>query len=177
MPIKTALAAVRSPAPQWRAPFFARGKVAREFIAGQTLQGLAKRHEVSPNLIRIWVCKYEEDTFDEAQAADMIQEHEARIAAPDPLAGKQALQLEFLKREKLTAAEKRDLIRLCRPLGISRRKDADGMLMLHHMILWLPPRRHGIASTGSCRRFPDHPRADAPFVARAALFQGAEGRA
>jgi transposase len=138
MPIKTALAAaVRSPAPQWRAPFFARGKVAREFIAGQTLQGLAKRHEVSPNMIRIWVCKYEEGAFDdEAQAADMIQEHEARIAAPDPLAGKQALELEFLKRERRTAAGKRDLIRLCRPRGISRRKDARRWeLMLDHMIL------------------------------------------
>jgi transposase len=36
--------------------------------------------------------------FDEdARAADMIQEYEARIAARERLVGRQALELEFLK--------------------------------------------------------------------------------
>jgi transposase len=34
-------------------------QVAQEFIGGETLHGLAKRHDVSRNLIRIWVSKYE----------------------------------------------------------------------------------------------------------------------
>ena len=52
-------------------------QVAREFIAGETLHGLAKRHDVSRNLIRIWIQKYEAGAFDEdATAADMIQEYE-----------------------------------------------------------------------------------------------------
>jgi transposase len=73
-------------------------QVAQEFITGETLHGLAKRHDVSRNLIRIWVCKYEEGAFDDdAQAADLIQEYEARIAALERLVGKQALELEFLK--------------------------------------------------------------------------------
>src|SRR5207249_8001420 len=73
-------------------------QVAQEFIAGETLHGLAKRHDVSRNLIRIWVSKYEEGAFDaDAQAADLIQEYEARIAALERLVGKQALELEFLK--------------------------------------------------------------------------------
>ena len=73
-------------------------QVAQEFIAGETLHGLAKHHDVSRNLIRIWVRKYEEGAFDDdAQAADMIQEYEARIAALERLVGKQALELEFLK--------------------------------------------------------------------------------
>ena len=47
---------------------------------------MAKRHDVSRNLIRIWVRKYEEGAFDdEAQAADMVQEYEARIAALERL--------------------------------------------------------------------------------------------
>ena len=29
-------------------------QVAQEFLAGETLHGLAKRHDVSRNLIRIW---------------------------------------------------------------------------------------------------------------------------
>jgi transposase-like protein len=73
-------------------------QVAQEFIAGETLHGLAKRHDISRNLIRIWVQKYEAGAFDEdATAADMIQEYEARIAALERLVGKQALELEFLK--------------------------------------------------------------------------------
>jgi hypothetical protein len=35
--------------------------------------------------------------YDDAQAADMIQEYEARIASLERLVGKQALELEFLK--------------------------------------------------------------------------------
>jgi transposase len=73
-------------------------QVAQEFVAGDTLHGLAKRHDLSRNLIRLWVQKYEAGAFDEdATAADMIQEYEARIAALERLVGKQALELEFLK--------------------------------------------------------------------------------
>jgi transposase len=73
-------------------------QVAQEFIAGETLHGLAKRHDLSRNLIRVWVRKYEEGGLDDdAQAADLIQEYEARIAALERLVGRQALELEFLK--------------------------------------------------------------------------------
>ena len=73
-------------------------QVAQEFLAGETLHGLAKRHDVSRNLIRIWVQKHEQGAFDDdAQAVDLIQEYEARIAALERLVGKQALELEFLK--------------------------------------------------------------------------------
>lgn len=57
-------------------------QVAQEFLAGETLHGLAKRHDLSRNLIRVWVGKYEAGAFDDdARAADLIQEYEARIAA------------------------------------------------------------------------------------------------
>jgi transposase-like protein len=73
-------------------------QVAQEFISGETLHSLAKRHDLSRNLIRIWVRKYDEGAFeDDAQAADLMQEYEARIAALERLVGKQALELEFLK--------------------------------------------------------------------------------
>ena len=32
-------------------------QVAQEFLAGETLHGLAKRHDLSRNLIRIWVAE------------------------------------------------------------------------------------------------------------------------
>jgi transposase-like protein len=55
-------------------------QVEQDYLAGEPLHSLAKRHDLSRNLIRIWVRKYE-----------------ARIAALERLVGKQALELEFLK--------------------------------------------------------------------------------
>ena len=73
-------------------------QVAEEYFAGETLHGLAKRHDISRNLIRVWVAKYEAGAFDDdAKAADLLQAYKARIAALERLVGKQALELEFLK--------------------------------------------------------------------------------
>jgi transposase len=73
-------------------------QIAQEFIAGETLHALAKRHDVSRNLIRIWVRKLEAGAFDEdARAADLLQEYEAKIAALERMVGRQALEIEFLK--------------------------------------------------------------------------------
>ena len=73
-------------------------QVAQEFLAGETLHGLAKRHDIARNLIRIWVERYQVGGFDDdVAAADVLQQYEARIAALERLVGKQALELEFLK--------------------------------------------------------------------------------
>ena len=73
-------------------------QVAQEFIAGETLYGLSKRHDISRQLIRVWVQKYEAGALDEdAQAADLLQEYEAKIAALERMVGRQALEIEFLK--------------------------------------------------------------------------------
>jgi transposase-like protein len=34
-------------------------QVAQEFLSGETLHGLSKRHDICRNLIRVWVQKYE----------------------------------------------------------------------------------------------------------------------
>ena len=73
-------------------------QVSQEYLAGETLHGLSKRHDISRNLIRIWVEKYQAGALDEdIVAADLLQASEARIAALERLVGKQALELEFLK--------------------------------------------------------------------------------
>src|ERR1700732_2956081 len=95
-------------------------QIAQDFIAGETLHALASRHDISRNLIRIWVRKFEAGAFDgEAQAADILQDYEAKIAALERMVGRQALEIEFLKGEKRTAAEKREYIRHHRPRGLS----------------------------------------------------------
>jgi transposase len=73
-------------------------QVAEEYVAGETLHGLAKRHDVSRTLIRVWIARYQAGTLDqEAEAADLLQDYVARIAALERLVGRQALEIEFLK--------------------------------------------------------------------------------
>ena len=73
-------------------------QVAEEFIAGETLHALAQRHDVSRQLIRIWVGKFEAGALDgDVQAADLLQEYEAKIAALERMVGRQALEIELLK--------------------------------------------------------------------------------
>ncbi|MEH2482276.1 transposase [Nitrobacteraceae bacterium AZCC 2146] len=73
-------------------------QLSQEYLGGETLHGLAKRHNVSRNLIRIWVDKYQAGALDEDVAsADLLQTYEARIAALERLVGKQVLELDFLK--------------------------------------------------------------------------------
>jgi len=73
-------------------------QISQEYLAGETLHGLAKRHGVNRNLIRLWVEKYEAGAFDDDEAAaNILQQYEARIAALERLAGKLALENEFLK--------------------------------------------------------------------------------
>lgn len=73
-------------------------QVAQEFIGGETLHGLSKQHDISRQLIRVWVGKYEAGALDDdVQAADLLQEYEAKIAALERMVGRQALEIEFLK--------------------------------------------------------------------------------
>lgn len=63
-------------------------QVAQDYLAGETLHSLARRHDLSRNLIRIWIQKFEGGAFDdEAAAADTIEAYEARIAALERLVG------------------------------------------------------------------------------------------
>jgi len=102
-------------------------QVAQEYLAGETLHGLAQRHDISRNLIRVWVARYEAGAFDDdATAADVIQAYEARIAALERLVGRQALELEFLKGASRSALRPRSGPRfvITGPLGSASPKDA-----------------------------------------------------
>ena len=73
-------------------------EIALDYMSGETLHSPARRHDLSRNLIRIWIQKFEARAFDdESVAADAIEAYEARIAALERLVGKQALEIEFLK--------------------------------------------------------------------------------
>jgi len=72
-------------------------QVAQEFVAGETLYALAKRHDLSRQLIRVWVEKYEAGALDEDARAAVLKEYEAKISALERMVGRQALEIEFLK--------------------------------------------------------------------------------
>src|SRR6516165_9545592 len=68
-------------------------QVVQEFLGGESLHALARRHGIGRNLIKIWVAKFEAGGLD----SDTAAEYEARIAALERLVGKLALENEFLK--------------------------------------------------------------------------------
>src|SRR3977135_4313838 len=73
-------------------------QVSQEYLAGETLHALAKRHDISRNLIRIWVEKFQAGALDEdLAAADLLQDYEARIGALERLVGKLSLELGFIE--------------------------------------------------------------------------------
>jgi transposase len=73
-------------------------QVSQEYLGGETLHALSKRYDISRNLIRIWVEKYQAAALDEDTAtADLLQTYEARVVALERLVGKQALELDLLK--------------------------------------------------------------------------------
>jgi transposase len=101
-------------------------QVAQEFLGGETLHGLSKRHDISRQLIRIWVGKYEAGALDDdVQAADLLQEYEAKIAALERMVGRQALEIEFLKGALKSAPRPRSGATsvIAGPVGSPSRKD------------------------------------------------------
>ena len=62
------------------------------------MHALSKRHDISRQLIRIWAGKFEAGALDDdVQAAGLIQEYEAKIAALERMVGRQALEIELLE--------------------------------------------------------------------------------
>jgi transposase-like protein len=79
-------------------------QVVAEYQAGESAHMLGRRHDLSRNLIRIWVEKAGAGQLDQdVAAADLLGAYEVKIAALERLAGQQALEIEFLKRAQKIA--------------------------------------------------------------------------
>lgn len=85
-------------------------QIAQEFLSGEvSLHGLAKRNDICRNLIRVWVEKYERGEFDdEVEAANLLEQYEARIAALERMVGRLALENELLKGASRASRPPRD---------------------------------------------------------------------
>ena len=79
-------------------------QVVAEYLAGELAHVLGRRHDLSRNLIRIWVEKAGAGELDRDQeAADLLGAFEAKIAALERLVGQQTLEITFLKKAQKTA--------------------------------------------------------------------------
>ena len=104
-------------------------RVVEEYLGGEPLRSLGKRHDLSRNLIRIWIEKFEVGEYDdEAHAADLLQEHEAKVAALERLVGRQALEIEFLKGALKNARPPRSVRT---PTGRARRANRHRQIRCH----------------------------------------------
>ena len=73
-------------------------QIVQEYAAGAAFKGLAREHDLSRNLIRVWLAKYESGEFDpDIEAATLLGDYEAKIVALERMVGRQALEIEFLK--------------------------------------------------------------------------------
>ncbi|WP_024585160.1 transposase [Bradyrhizobium sp. OHSU_III] len=73
-------------------------QVAQEYFGGETLKGLARRHDISRNLVRLWIAKYEAgELAEDVGAAERLHEYEAKIAALERMVGRLTMELDFLK--------------------------------------------------------------------------------
>ena len=78
-------------------------EIVEAYLNGGALHALSKQHDVCRNLIRVWIEKYERGEYDDdAVEADLLPEYEARIAALERLAGKQALE-QFIRKAEMVA--------------------------------------------------------------------------
>ncbi len=75
-------------------------QVAETYLSGEeSFHDLARRHDVCRSLIRIWVKKHEAGEFDEeVEAAGLLQEMEASIAALERKVGQLTMENDFLKK-------------------------------------------------------------------------------
>ena len=75
-------------------------QIAREYLTGEvSLHGLARRHRICRNLIRLWLAKYEAGEFtEEAAVAASLEEYEARIAALERKVGQLTMENDLLKK-------------------------------------------------------------------------------
>ncbi len=103
-------------------------QVVQEYLSGEALHGLAKRHRISRNLIRLWTQKYEGGEFsDEESVACSMQEYETRIALLERKVGQLALENDLLKktlpRSRSVNAEPCSIV--SGPVNSVSRKDVD----------------------------------------------------
>jgi transposase-like protein len=74
-------------------------QIAQEFLEGRAgMHELARRHNLSRNLIRLWIQRFETGELnDDLANAERITEYEAKIAELERKVGQLTMEIDFLK--------------------------------------------------------------------------------
>jgi transposase len=79
--------------------------IAQDFLEGRAgLHELSRRHNLSRNLIRLWVQRFEAgELINDLADAERIAEYEAKIAELERKVGQLTMEVEFLKKARQLA--------------------------------------------------------------------------
>jgi transposase len=85
-------------------------RIAQEFLEGRVgMHELARRHNLSRNLIRLWVRKHEAGEFsDELAQAVRVAEYERKIAELERKVGQLTMEVDLLKKGVQSGARAND---------------------------------------------------------------------
>ena len=83
-------------------------QVVEEHLGGVSLTELARRHDISRELLRIWVKKYEAGEFaSDGPAKSDRRAYEAKIAGLERKVGQLTMELDLLKKGLISARQAR----------------------------------------------------------------------
>ena len=76
--------------------------MAQQYLSGEIpLDRLARQHDISRNLIWVWIAKYEAGEFDDEQVqGDLLARYEARIAELERKVGQLIMENDLLKKTR-----------------------------------------------------------------------------
>ena len=77
-------------------------QVAQQYLTGEMpLARLAREHDISRNLIRVWIAKYEAGEFDDEQVqGDWLAQYQTRIAELERKVGQLVMENDLLKKTR-----------------------------------------------------------------------------
>lgn len=77
-------------------------QVAEQYLSGEIPPArLARQHDISRNLIRVWIAKYEAGELDDEQVqGDLLARYEARIAELERKVGQLVMENDLLKKTR-----------------------------------------------------------------------------
>lgn len=80
-----------------------------EYLPGAAFNALSNEYDICLHPIRVWIKKRDGGEFDEEiEAANTLHEVQARIAAPEPMVGRQTLEIELLKGARASKRSRRN---------------------------------------------------------------------
>ncbi|MCY3771749.1 MAG: transposase [Gemmatimonadetes bacterium] len=77
-------------------------QVAQQYLTGEIpLARLAREHDISRNLIRVWIAKYEAGELDDEQVqGEWLAQYQARIAELERKVGQLVMENDLLKKNR-----------------------------------------------------------------------------